>query len=112
MHQKIKKNIQNVIDSSYNNVIDNLKPVIYENTILNKKQIGFIAHELGEHLEFAIDGEKDATQKDASGNDIPKYQTVEYNNIIALCVHEIQQLKKEVKELKEKINSQSSQTTI
>ena len=52
--------------------------------------MGFIAHELQELFPFLVNGEKD-------GKD---YQSVNYTGLIGLLVKEIQDLKKEVKEIK------------
>jgi hypothetical protein len=52
--------------------------------------MGFIAHELQEHFPFLVNGEKD-------GKD---YQSVNYTGLIGLLVKEIQDLKKEVQEIK------------
>jgi hypothetical protein len=55
--------------------------------------MGFLAHEVQEHYPFLVDGEKDGD----------KIQSINYNGFIALLVKEIQNLKKEVEELKQKI---------
>jgi hypothetical protein len=52
--------------------------------------MGFIAHELQEQFPSLVSGEKD--DKD--------YQSVNYTGLIALLVKEIQDLKKEVRDLK------------
>jgi hypothetical protein len=70
-----------------------LKPVKYFNTKTNHDEIGFIAHEVQEVFPFLVNGEKDGE----------KNQTLNYIGLIGVLVKEIQDLKKEVKELKEKI---------
>ena len=79
---RIKSNILPLSDCSFE--IGALNPVTYHNTITNREDIGFIAHELQPHFPFLVTGEKD-------GDAI---QTVNYNGIIGLLVHELQQLKK------------------
>ena len=81
---RIKSNILPLSDCSFG--IDALAPVTYHNKITDREDIGFIAHELQPHFPFLVTGEKD-------GDAI---QTVNYNGIIGLLVHELQQLKKNV----------------
>jgi len=61
-----------------------------------EKEIGVIAHELQEKIPFLVNGEKDAVHED--GN--PKYQTVNYGKMVPILLAAIQELKKEVDELK------------
>ena len=56
--------------------------------------IGFIAHELQEHVPTAVNGEKDGEIM----------QSVNYSELIPILVKEIQDLKKEVKSLKSEIS--------
>ena len=81
---RIKSNILPLSDCSFE--IGALNPVTYHNKITDREDIGFIAHELQPHFPFLVTGEKD-------GDAI---QTVNYNGIIGLLVHELQQLKKNV----------------
>jgi hypothetical protein len=81
---RIKSNILPLSDCSFD--ITALNPVTYHNTVTNREDIGFIAHELQPHLPFLVTGEKD-------GDAI---QTVNYTGLIGLLVHELQQLKKNV----------------
>ena len=74
-------------------MVDPLRPVSYHNKISNKQDIGLIAHELQEHFPFLVTGTKDG---DAT-------QTVNYNGLIGLLIHEIQQLKRRVSELEKTI---------
>jgi hypothetical protein len=83
---RLKTNIK-LLD---NYTVDNLRPVEYD--INGKHDMGFIAHELQEYYPFLVDGEKDGE----------KLQSINYNSLIALLVKEIQYLKNEIKELKEK----------
>ena len=53
--------------------------------------IGFIAHEVQEQIPFLVEGEKDGE----------KTQTVNYMALVGLLIKEIQELKKEVKVLKQ-----------
>jgi hypothetical protein len=81
---RIKDNIYPLSSCSFE--IGLLNPVTYHNTVTDRKDIGFIAHELQAHLPFLVTGEKD-------GDEI---QTVNYNGLIGLLVHELQQLKKNI----------------
>ena len=80
---RIKENVNNL-----NNVysVDNLRPVEYENTLINKKSLGFIAHEVQEQYPFIVNGEKDGKEN----------QSINYQEIIPILVKEIQDLKKRV----------------
>lgn len=80
------------LDSSYN--VDSLKPIHYINTRGNKEDIGFIAHEVQEIYPFLVSGEKDGTE----------YQSINYNGFIGILVKEIQDLKKTVAELQNKVS--------
>ena len=87
---RIKKNVINLLESR---VIDNLRPVEYD-LYGNKHDIGFLAHELQEEFPFLVLGEKDGTQ----------IQSINYTGLIGILVKDIQVLKNEIKEIKEKIN--------
>ena len=76
-----------------NHIIDNIRPIEYINTILNKKDLGILAHELQEIYPFLVTGEKDGKE----------LQTVNYNGIIALLVNEVKNLKKEFKIMKNEL---------
>jgi hypothetical protein len=80
------------LDSSYN--IDLLKPIHYINTISNKEDMGFFAHEMQEIYPYLVDGIKDGD----------KTQSINYIGLIAVLVKEIQGLKKRVTDLE--INQQ------
>ena len=85
-----KQNIRNLTGSL--NIIKSLQPRIYEyRTGFGKPEgdhVGFIAHEVQEHIPSMVDVEKDAvyTQEDidAGATEVtvgqPKYQTVAYSN--------------------------------
>jgi hypothetical protein len=81
---RIKSNIIPLSDCSFE--IGALNPVTYHNTMTDREDIGFIAHEIQPHFPFLVTGEKD-------GDAI---QTVNYTGLIGLLVHELQQLKKNV----------------
>jgi hypothetical protein len=82
---RIKDNVRPITST-----IDELHPFSYFNRLSGKEDMGFIAHELQEHFPFLVNGEKD-------GKD---YQSVNYIGLIGLLVKEIQDLKKEVQEIK------------
>jgi hypothetical protein len=85
---RIKEDIKPI-----NNTIDNLKPIQYYNKNLEKEDMGFIAHEVQEEFPFLVSGEKD-------GEDM---QSLNYTGLIALLVKEVQDLKRENKLFKEKL---------
>jgi len=87
---RIKENIE-ILNDSYN--VDNLKPVSYLNKKQNKQDIGLIAHEVQEVFPCLVTGEKDGEHM----------QSVNYTGLIPILIKEIQELKKEIKMLKEKI---------
>jgi hypothetical protein len=86
---RIKENII-PLNNSFN--VDNLVPVTYINKKTDKQDIGLIAHEVQEYYPYLVSGEKDGKE----------YQTINYISLIPILINEIQQLKKEVKTLKEK----------
>ena len=88
---RIKENVLSLVDDS-SFIVDNLRPVTYINKLLNKQDMGFIAHELQEQYPFLVTGEKDG----------PVTQSVNYIGLIALLVKEIQELKQDIKILKMK----------
>ena len=86
---RIKENVVPISDTSYN--IDNIRPVTYTNTKMEKQDFGVIAHELQEQIPFLVNGEKDGEH----------HQSVNYNGLIGLLLNEVQQLKKRVQELEQ-----------
>ena len=85
---RIKEDVVTLNDSF---TVDKLRPVTYNNTKLKKQDIGLIAHELQEVYPFLVNGEKDGEEM----------QSVNYSGLIGILIKEIQELKKEVKMLKE-----------
>jgi hypothetical protein len=85
---RIKANVQSLLDTSF--TVDLLKPVTYINTKLNVQDIGFIAHEVQEQIPFLVTGEKDGEE----------FQSLNYTAIIGILTKEIQELKREMKEVK------------
>jgi cytoskeletal protein CcmA (bactofilin family) len=81
---RIKTDVKSLVDTSFN--IDNIIPKYYFNTMANKNQIGFIAHELQEEYPFLVSGVKDG----------PEMQGVDYMGLIGVLVKEIQSLKTRV----------------
>jgi hypothetical protein len=73
--------------------VDNLNPVYFRFKKDNKESIGLIAHELQEFYPFLVEGEKDGEQT----------QTVNYNGLVGVLIKEIQELKKRVNYLENKI---------
>ena len=89
---RLKENIIPISDTDFS--IDQLKPVYYNFKESQKKDLGFLAHEVQSEIPFLVTGEKD-------GEDM---QSINYNGFIALLVKEIQDLKSEMKILKEEVN--------
>ena len=83
---RIKTDISKLDETT---TLDNLRPVKYLQTLINKPQYGLIAHELQEYYPDLVVGEKD-------GNE---WQRVNYTGLIALLINEIKQLKRELTEL-------------
>jgi hypothetical protein len=85
---RIKQNVQPITGN-----IDELKPVSYYNTLTKRQDLGFIAHEVQQHFPMLVSGEKDGAVN----------QSINYSGLIPLLVAEIQELKTEVKVLKEQM---------
>jgi Chaperone of endosialidase len=86
---RIKSNVK-PIPSEY--TIDLLQPIHYDISGGEGHDMGFIAHEVKKIFPFLVSGEKDGAI----------LQSLNYTGFIALLVKEIQDLKKEIKILKEK----------
>jgi hypothetical protein len=91
---------QQPLDLSYS--IDKLNPIRYINTLSQKEDLGFIAHEVQEVFPNLVDGEKDGE----------KMQSLNYIGLIAVLVKEVQELKKTVEILKNKQRSMQDQINI
>ena len=87
---RIKSNVKK-LDDTFS--IDKLEPVAYFNNMSERDDVGFIAHKVQEIYPFLVHGEKDAAE----------YQTLNYNGIIGILVHEIQELKQKVNELEKRV---------
>jgi hypothetical protein len=86
---RIKKDVV-TLDETF--TVDKLRPVTYNNTKLDKQDIGLIAHEVQEIYPFLVTGEKDGEN----------LQSVNYTGLIGILIKEIQDLKERVKKLEEK----------
>ena len=86
---RIKENVT-LINENF--TVDELIPVTYTNKITEKQDMGFIAHDIQEIFPFLVNGEKDGEE----------YQSINYIGLIPLLIKEVQNLKKEIKLLKEK----------
>ena len=86
---RIKDNLK-PLDASFN--VDKLRPLHYTNTLSNKEDLGFIAHEVQEVYPYLVDGVKDGTRN----------QSLNYTGLIAVLVKEIQELKHRVLNLENK----------
>jgi Chaperone of endosialidase len=89
---RLKTNVVPLCDLSYN--IDNLNPIKYTFSTTCEEHMGFFAHEVQEQIPFLVAGEKDGESM----------QSINYNGFIALLVKEVQDLKKENRELKERMD--------
>ena len=85
---RIKENVEELGEED---TVNELRPVKYYNTNLKRNDYGLIAHELQEKYPFLVSGEKDGNEP----------QSINYNGLISLLVHEVKNLKKEYLELKE-----------
>ena len=74
--------------------MDVLKPLQFYNKRTKNEDMGFIAHEVQEHFPFLVTGEKDGEQM----------QSLNYSGLIALLTKEIQDLKKENRTMKERLD--------
>jgi hypothetical protein len=77
---RIKHEIQE-LDEAF--TVDNLRPVKYLNTLNQREDIGFIAHEVQTAYPYLVTGDKDAEP----------LQTLNYTGLIGVLVNEIQMLK-------------------
>jgi hypothetical protein len=87
---RLKTNILPLLPSR---TIDDLKPVEYDMSGGQGHDMGFIAHEVQEVFPFLVTGEKDGENM----------QSLNYTGLIALLVKEVQELKKENKSFKDRL---------
>ena len=73
--------------------VDNLRPVKYVQTLINKTQYGLIAHELQDYYPDLVVGEKDGDG----------WQRVNYTGLIAILINEIKRMKQDLAELEGEI---------
>lgn len=85
-----------LLDASYN--VDRLRPLRYRNMLINKEDLGFLAHEVQEIYPFLVEGKKDDEKK----------QSLNYIGLIAILVKEVQELKKENMVMKLAMEEQAS----
>ena len=88
---RIKTNVISLSDSF---TVDNLNPVTYFNLNTKKQDIGLIAHELQEWYPVLVNGEKDGDTM----------QSVNYTGLIPVLIKEIQELKNDIKKIKEEFS--------
>jgi len=86
---RIKKEVA-PLNASFS--VDNLNPISYINTRLNKPDIGFLAHEVQKEYPYLVHGEKDGEE----------LQTLNYIGLIGVLVKEVKLLKLQVSELQNK----------
>ena len=89
----MKENIREFSLEEYS--VDNLRPVEYnlKSHSSENKSIGFIAHEVQEHLPALVNGEKDGE----------KMQGIRQLEMTSILVKEIQELKKRMKKLENQL---------
>ena len=87
---RIKTNIEPLNDDY---TVDNLHPVIYDNIISQRSEIGLLSNEVEEVFPFLVNGVR---------NDPAHYQSVNYIGIIGILIKEVKILKKQVQELQNK----------
>jgi len=85
---RIKEDISNVTNED----VDELQPVKYKNKLNNKVEYGFIAHQVQDVFPEMVQGDKDGEE----------FQSINYLGLIPIMVHEIKQLKEEIRNLKRK----------
>ena len=89
---RVKENVQTISNDNY--TVDHLRPVSYTLKESQEPHIGFIAHELQEHVPTAVTGEKDGEEM----------QSVNYSELIPILVKEIQDLKQKVSSLESEVD--------
>jgi hypothetical protein len=65
---------------------------------IGHNDIGFLAHELQEHYPELVEGEKDGE----------KMQSVNYMGLLPILINEVQQLKKQIAETRDRIRSENN----
>lgn len=104
------KNLKNSIEAipdTYEMLFDELKPVRYKfnDGESNRYHVGFISQDVRDALQKSNISTLDfAGYVEYDNNDGSKGYGLRYGEFIALCVNEIQKLKKRVDELEEKLN--------
>lgn len=81
---------QHVTPLGASETVDRLRPVSYYNTLTQQDEYGLIAHEVQEVFPRLVHGEKD---------DADVYQSVNYNGLLSILIHEIQHLKRRISHL-------------
>ena len=92
---RIKNNVEELNDED---TVNELHPVSYYNTNEKRKDYGFLAHELQEKYPFLVEGDKDGDS----------YQSINYNGLISLLLHEVKTLKTEYNDLKSTIEKKNT----
>lgn len=97
--QRLKQNIREDV-GDYSDLFDALKPKTFQlkNVDDNQRRIGFVAQDV---YKAMVDNKIDPESLALLGTD-GRYMGIKYGELIALCVHEIQELKAKVKRLMEK----------
>ena len=81
---RIKKDIVELVE---NENVNDLHPIKYYNTLTNKTEYGFIAHEMQDIFPDLVNKDKDCCEG---------YQSINYIGIIAILTKEIQRLKAKI----------------
>ena len=80
------------LDGTY--TVDHLNPLTYTNLLTNRKDIGFLAHEIQQYYPYLVVGEKDGET----------FQSLNYNGLFGILTNEIKILKEQMKKVMSKID--------
>jgi len=110
---RLKENVEPIANATTR--INSLNPVSYNMIEDGTSGEGFLAHELQEHVPYAVTGTKDEvyTEEDIEAVDelsedllgTPKYQNVSYASLTPLLVKALQESNAEIKALKARIET-------
>jgi len=89
---RLKTNVQDITDAV--SLLDKIRPRVFDwvQDLGPRDTIGFIAHEFGEVIPRAVDGERDAV--DESGQ--PRYQYIDHTRVIPLLTAALKELDQEL----------------
>ena len=93
---RLKTNIEGIAGAL--DTLNKTKPVAYnwKKRLNSAKNYGFIAHELQEHVPYAVSGEKDAMMKREGETDKISPQMIDYSKLVPFLTAAIQELSAKV----------------